>query len=154
MSDAIEIAAVRLVEPFEGFRAAPYQDVGGYWTIGFGSTRDAAGDAVTADTPTLSRDQALALVERDLTAAARQVQDSVVVALNVNQQAALIDFVYNLGAGNFCGSTLLRLLNVGNYSAAAGQFTLWDHAAGQVLPGLLRRREAEAALFRMPPDGG
>ncbi|MCF3948709.1 lysozyme [Acidiphilium iwatense] len=74
----------------------------------------------------------------------------VTVPLNPNQQAALIDFVYNLGAGNFRASTLLRLLNAGDFARAVRQFTLWDHADGRVLPGLLRRREAEAALFAAP----
>lgn len=147
MSDALELAATTLVEPFEGFRATPYRDVAGIWTIGFGSTRDAAGTPVCETTAPVTRDAALALVERDLGAALTQVRAHVTVALNADQQAALADFVYNLGAGNFTASTLLRLLNAGDYAGAAAQFPRWDHAGGVVLAGLLRRREAEAALF-------
>lgn len=150
MDSAISIAAVKLVQPFEGFSAVPYQDPVGVWTIGFGSTRDASGAPVCATTPPVTRAQALALVERDLAAASAAVATHVTVPLNPNQKAALIDFVYNLGAGNFCGSTLLRLLNAGDFTKAVKQFIRWDHAGGEVLPGLLRRREAEAALFAAP----
>ena len=150
MESAISIAAVKLVQPFEGFSTTPYQDPVGVWTIGFGSTRDATGAPVCATTPSITREQALALVERDLAVAFDQVTTHVTAPLNPNQQAALIDFVYNLGAGNFCASTLLRLLNAGDFAKAVRQFTLWDHADGKVLPGLLRRREAEAALFAAP----
>ncbi|MDD2876257.1 MAG: lysozyme [Acidiphilium sp.] len=147
MQDPLQIAAVQLVEPFEGFRADPYRDPGGVWSIGYGSTTDAWGDPVSADTLAITQDQALSLVERDLASALGQVTAAVVVPLGVNQQAALIDFVYNVGIGNFRDSTLLRLLNAGDYTGAAAQFMRWDYAAGMVLPGLLRRREAEAAMF-------
>lgn len=150
MSNALQIAATRLVEPFEGFSAQPYCDPGGVWSIGYGSTVDQWGNPVNAETPPVTQSQALALVERDLTAALNQVDALVVVPLNVNQQAALIDFVYNVGSGNFARSTLLSLLNQGDYAGAAGQFTRWVYAAGVVLPGLVRRREAEAALFNQP----
>lgn len=150
IEDPRHIAATRLVEPFEGFSAEPYRDPGGVWSIGYGSTVDAWGDPVSADTSPVTQHQALALVERDLTSAWNEVNAVVIVPLNVNQQAALIDFVYNVGAGNFERSTLLRLLNDGRYNAAAGQFVRWDYADGQVLPGLLRRREAEAELFGEP----
>ncbi len=105
---------------------------------------------MTADTAPVTQAQALALVERDLTSALDQVNAVVVVPLGVNQQAALIDFVYNVGAGNFERSTLLALLNQGDYAGAAAQFARWDYADGIVLPGLLRRREAEATLFEAP----
>ncbi|HQT84044.1 MULTISPECIES: lysozyme [Acidiphilium] len=145
--DPLQIAATQLVEPFEGFSAEPYRDPGGVWSIGYGSTIDAWGNPVTADTPAISQADALALVERDLAAAQNVVSAAVFVPLDANQQAALIDFIYNVGAGNFYRSTLLALLNQGDYQGAAAQFVRWDYAAGVVLPGLLRRREAEAALF-------
>jgi len=146
-ADPLQIAATQLVEPFEGFSAEPYRDPGGVWSIGYGSTIDQWGSPVTADTAPVTRDQALALVERDLTSALDEVNAVVVVPLDANQQAALADFVYNVGAGNFARSTLLALLNQGDYAGAAEQFTRWDYADGVILPGLLRRREAEAALF-------
>ena len=60
---------------------------------------------------------------------------------------ALVDFIFNLGAGNFRSSTMLKLLNAGNYHAAAGEFEKWDRCGGVELAGLLRRRQAEEAEF-------
>lgn len=141
-------AVVPLVEEFEGFRSEPYRDVVGVWTIGFGSTRDAAGNPVCAATPPVSRPQAAELVKRDLHAAAEEVARDCKVSLTGNQKAALEDFAYNLGCGALRGSTLLRKLNSGDYSGAAEEFDKWDHAGGKELAGLLRRRQAETALFQ------
>lgn len=148
--DAARIRALvvqTFIEPFEGFSPTPYRDTAGTWTIGYGTTRDAAGNPVTETTPPITRDQALDLAERDLRTAQNVVNAAVTVPLTTNQTAALIDFVYNLGAGNFRRSTLLRRLNERDYAAAAAQFPLWDEAGGIPLPGLRRRREAEARLF-------
>jgi len=75
------------------------------------------------------------------------VNQYVEVPLTQNQTNALTDFVYNVGAGNFSSSTLLALLNAGNYDGAAGEFAKWVFAGGVVAPGLEARRAAEAALF-------
>jgi GH24 family phage-related lysozyme (muramidase) len=69
------------------------------------------------------------------------------VTLRQNQFDALVSFVFNLGAGNFAGSTLLKMVNASDFNNAAGQFIRWNRAGGKVLTGLTRRREAEAALF-------
>jgi lysozyme len=148
MSDNVPDAAVDLGEQFEGFRSAAYQDSVGVWTIGFGSTHDASGARVTADTPPVTEDEARALAKRDLLTAAAEVARDVTVQLDDNQTAALEDFIYNLGAGNFRSSTLLRKLNAGDYEGAAAEFDKWDMAGGRVLAGLLRRRQAETDLFQ------
>lgn len=140
-------AAVDLVKPFEGFRSAPYQDATGIWTFGYGSTRDASGEPVCATTKPITEPEACELVKRDLLSAAASVDGAVTVSLTDNQRAALDDFVYNLGAGNFRASTLLRKLNAGDYEGAAVEFDRWDQAGGRVLAGLLRRRQAETTLF-------
>lgn len=145
-SKALDEAA-KLAAPFEGFVPHPYQDSAGVWTIGYGTTRDESGIAITAETPPISNAQALVLFERDLRAALATVARDVIVPLTDEEEAALVDFVYNLGAGNFARSTLLRLLNAGNYDAAADQFDLWNRAGGRVLAGLVRRRAAERKLF-------
>ena len=75
------------------------------------------------------------------------MQRLVTAPLNQNQWDALMSFTYNLGAANLESSTLRRLLNAGNYSAAAEQFPRWNKAGGQVLAGLVRRRAAERDLF-------
>ncbi|MDU2883127.1 MAG: lysozyme, partial [Enterobacter sp.] len=60
---------------------------------------------------------------------------------------ALVDFAYNLGVKALEGSTLLKKLNAGDYAGAAAEFPKWNKAGGKVLPGLVKRREAERTLF-------
>ena len=71
----------------------------------------------------------------------------VAVPLTQNQFDALVVWVYNLGPTNFKNSTLLKELNSGNYTAAGNEILRWNKAGGEVLTGLVRRREAEAQLF-------
>jgi lysozyme len=146
----VQGAAVELVTEFEGFSAKPYRDPVGVWTIGYGSTRDFSGQPVTASTSPVTKDQAKALVARDLTAAAVAVNGNVQVAITPNEAAAMQDFIYNLGVGNFKASTLLRKLNAGDYAGASAEFDKWDMAGGKHLAGLLRRRQAETDLFNKP----
>ena len=140
-------AAVELVTQFEGFSATPYQDPVGVWTIGYGSTRDCRMAPVCATTAPVTPTEGALLIKRDLTSACQTVVGDVQVPLNDNQRAALEDFIYNLGVGNFKSSTLLRKLNSGDYAGAAAEFDKWDMAGGKVLAGLLRRRQAETDLF-------
>lgn len=140
-------AVVALVESFEGFSSSPYKCPAGVWTIGFGSTRDVTGKPVCPTTPAVTEDQARLLARRDLAGASKEVAGDVKVDLTEPQKAALEDFIYNLGSGNFRSSTLLRKLNAGDYEGAAAEFDKWDHANGVVLAGLLRRRQAETDLF-------
>ena len=72
------------------------------------------------------------------------------VALTQNQFDALVSFVFNVGEGNFANSTLLRLLNGGDYAGSAAQFIRWNKANGQVMGGLTIRRQLEAELFETP----
>jgi lysozyme len=69
------------------------------------------------------------------------------VPLKQGQYDALVSFTYNEGAGKFQSSTLLKMLNAGNYAGAAGQFGAWVYGGGVELPGLVIRRQAEAAIF-------
>jgi len=144
----LEASAADFAAPFEGFRAAPYRDPVGVWTIGYGSTRDAFGKPVAANTPPVTEAQARALMARDMTACAEEIARDCKVYLTDDQKVALTDFIYNLGAGAFRNSTLLKKLNAGDYAGAAAEFDNWDHAGGKVLAGLLKRREAETQLFK------
>ena len=135
---------IALIQEFEGLRLEAYPDpgTGGEpWTIGIGHTGGVKqGDTCTAE-------EADAWLREDCTDAELCIDDHVDVALTQNQRDALISFVFNLGCPNFRSSTLLKLLNAGNYNAAAQQFQRWDRAAGREMAGLLRRRKAEAELF-------
>ncbi len=135
-------AGLVLTKSFEGLRLTAYQDSGGVWTIGHGHT----GPDVHAG-QTITEPEADALLRADLAASVACVNRSVTVALTQNQFDALVDFCFNAGRGNFERSALLRDVNRADFSAAAGQFGLWVNAGGQRLPGLVRRRAAEAAMF-------
>jgi lysozyme len=149
-------AAVQLATEFEGFSASPYWDPADVPTIGYGSiwvngyppgADESIPERVTMDTPPIDEPTARVWLAHELKEAACVVMDDVDVPLTPGEEAALEDFVYNLGAGNFASSTLLRKLNRGDYAGAADQLELWDHAGGKVLSGLLRRRQAEKKLF-------
>ncbi|POA99413.1 muraminidase [Chromobacterium sinusclupearum] len=136
---------IQLIQQFEGLRLTAYQDSVGVWTIGYGHT----GPDVRAGL-SISNSQATQLLSQDLQRFEQGVSNLVKAAINQNQFDALISFSYNLGLGNLQSSTLLRLLNQGDYQGAAGQFPLWDKAGGKVLPGLQKRRLDEQALFLTP----
>jgi lysozyme len=131
-----------LTEKSEGLSLVAYRDSGGVLTIGFGHT----GADVTAGM-TITLAQAQALLQADLKTAENAVSDLVQVALTPNQFSALVDFAFNVGEAALAGSTLLVLVNRGDFAGAADQFNIWIRAAGQRLPGLVTRRAAEKALF-------
>ncbi|MGA8673495.1 MAG: lysozyme [Terracidiphilus sp.] len=135
-------SGLSLTEQFEGFRLTAYQDQVGVWTIGYGHT----GPDVTPG-KTITMAEAQALLTQDVSSAAGCVNTVVAVKLTQQEFDALVDFVFNLGTGAFKGSTMLRDLNGGDFTSSAAQFDLWDRAGGAVVAGLLRRRQAEAALF-------
>lgn len=130
-----------LIKSFEGLHLQAYQDSVGVWTIGYGTTR-----GVNAGMK-ISKEQAERMLLNDVQRFEPEVQRLVTAPLNQNQWDALISFTYNLGSANLESSTLRRLLNAGNYDAAAEQFPRWNKAGGKVLPGLVRRRAAERDLF-------
>lgn len=137
----INKAGLDLIKFFEGLRLKAYKDSVGVWTIGYGHTRTA--------TPgmSISEPEAEALLREDLKDAQGGVDRLVKQQLSDNEYAALVSFVFNLGAGNFSRSTLLKKLNAGDRKGAAEQFLVWNKAGGQVLAGLTRRRKAERDLF-------
>jgi GH24 family phage-related lysozyme (muramidase) len=135
-----------LIKSFEGLRLEKYKDAVGKWTIGYGHL-------ILPDEKfphAITEAEAEALLRTDLLMTERGVHKAVTVALNQNQFDALVAFTFNLGAGNLQSSTLLKLLNQGEYAQAADQFLRWNKAGGKVLAGLTRRREAERALFLKP----
>ena len=131
-----------LTERFEGCVLTAYRDQVGVLTIGYGHTGPDVHEGLT-----IAQAQAEALLAKDVQNAAACVNRAVTIALTQHEFDALVDFVFNLGAGAFEGSTLLKELNANDMTAAASQFERWDRAGGAVVAGLLRRRQAEAQLF-------
>jgi len=136
---------IALTKSFESCRLQSYQDSGGVWTVGWGHV----GPEVIAGL-VWTQEQADEQFLTDTAWANGVVSSSVTEPVNQNQHDALVDFTFNVGSGNFTGSTLLRLVNLGRFDDAAQQFGLWVHAGGQVISGLVRRRQAEANLFQEP----
>lgn len=130
-----------LIKSFEGLRLQAYQDAVGVWTIGYGTTR-----GVNAGMK-ISKEQAERMLLNGVQRFEPEIERLVAVPLSQNQWDALVSFTYNLGSANLESSTLRRLLNSGDYAAAADQFPRWNKAGGKVLPGLVRRRAAERDLF-------
>jgi lysozyme len=135
-----------LTKQFEGLELKAYQDSVGVWTIGYGHTGT---DVVPG--LTISEAQATILLAADVAWAATCVNKSVKSAINQNQFDALVDFTFNLGCANLGQSTLLRLVNAGDFAGAAAQFLRWNKAGGKVLKGLTKRRQAEMDLFNAAP---
>lgn len=137
---------VDLISGFEGTRFKAYDDGVGVWTIGTGTTVYPNGVKVKQG-DTCTPEQAKTYFKHDLAKFEKTVNESVTVPLTQNQFDALVSLTYNIGSGAFNNSTLLKKLNKGDYQGAADQFLAWKKAGGKVLPGLVRRREAERALF-------
>lgn len=138
---------IDLIRKFEGFKAEPYLCPAGIPTIGYGSTRDAVGKAITMTHPAITELEAINLVLSTLKTYEDAVKRYVIVDLNQNQFDALVDFAYNAGAQNLRTSTLLKKLNAGDYAGASREFSKWICGGGKKLNGLIKRREAERILF-------
>lgn len=139
-------AGLKLIKQSEGFRANTYLDATGLPTIGYGH-KLLPGESYPDG---ISESEAEELLSADVGATCLAVQRLVQVPLSQGQFDALVDFCYNLGEGRLAASTLLRELNAGMYEDARQQLLLWDHAGGQVLPGLQMRRQAEFDLWGQP----
>jgi len=139
---------LQLIKDCEGFRSAPYLCPAGKPTIGFGSTQYANGTQVRLSDPAINISQAGELLAATLTGYEEAVDELVKVPLTQGQFDALTDFTYNCGVGNFKSSTLLKLVNQGDFEHAVQEFPKWVRGGGKVLPGLVKRRLLEAGLFK------
>tara|TARA_R100000278_G_scaffold118130_1_gene98534 strand:- start:1127 stop:1591 length:465 start_codon:yes stop_codon:yes gene_type:complete len=139
---------INIIKHFEGCptdeddNCVAYQDAVGVWTIGFGHIKDVQeGDK-------WSKEKADFMLWRELEDEYESyINDYVHVPLVQCQFDALCSWVYNLGPANLKKSTLLKVLNNGEYDKVGEQIKRWNKAGGKVLQGLVRRREAEALLF-------
>ncbi len=132
---------LHLTEQFEGCKLVAYQDSKGVLTIGYGHTRGVMPGL------TCTQQQAEEWLAEDIAWAVSEVNKLVHVTLTQEEFDALVDFTFNCGCGNFDHSTLLALVNKDDMQEAANEFEKWDRAGGNVVAGLLRRREAEQAEF-------
>ena len=137
----INANGLRLLKSFEGLRLNAYVDPVGVLTIGYGTT------AGVFSGMQITENEAEALLKRDLRRFETAVADLVQVPLSSDQFSALVCFAYNVGEYALANSTLLSLLNQGDFQGAADQFLRWNRGNSGELPGLTRRRNAERSLF-------
>lgn len=140
---AIAIAAALITGPtgndgLEGVRYQPYRDVVGVWTVCWGHTGK---DIILGKTYTKAECQAL--LDKDLNIVARQINPYINAPIPETMRGALYSFAYNVGAGNFKTSTLLRKINQGDSKGACEQLRRWIYAGDKQWKGLITRREIE-----------
>lgn|GEM_PF-4373417 len=137
----ISALGIEHIIEFEGFSAKAYQCTAGQWTIGYGHTRTAKKGLV------ISSDKAEELLKIDLNQHIGELKDLVKVPLTQNEFDALASLIFNIGSDQFGDSTLLKVLNQGEYDQVPAQIKRWNKVDGRVVRGLERRRESEAQLF-------
>jgi lysozyme len=139
------MTAREIIKEFEGLRLTAYRCPAGVLTIGYGHTREVhEGQQITEE-------EAEQLLHEDYDRAATFVRQLAFKPLNRNQTEACISFVFNLGPGNFKNSTLLRKINVDpNDPSIRAEFAKWVKSNFETLPGLVKRRAAEAELYFTP----
>jgi lysozyme len=135
----------------EGFRSKPYLCPAGVPTVGYGHAYPGRSLSevrrLLAPHLPLSREEALGFLRTDAASAENVVNTLVTVPLAQRQFDALVSFVFNVGGTAFKRSTLLRRLNQGDYASVPAQLRRWTRGGGKVLPGLVKRRDAEARLW-------
>lgn len=141
----VSAEGVALVKHFEGLFLEAYRCPANVWTIGYGHTGVTHNDGSVKRGRRITEAEAEDLLRQDLGKVGLEVKRLVKLPLEQHQFDALVSFQFNLG--KLSGSTLLRKFNEGDDSAAAAQFPRWVYAAGQRLQGLVRRRNAERAMF-------
>jgi len=132
---------IALIKKFEGCELRSYKDSVGVLTIGYGHTKG------VEEGMTITKEEADRMLEDELAEYEDYINDMVTANLGQCEFDALVAWVYNLGPTNLKNSTLLKELNAGNYQKVPQEIRRWNKAGGEVLKGLVRRREAEALLF-------
>ena len=139
--------ALPIIKKFEGLRLTSYLCPSGLATIGYGATFYENGSRVQlGEKITIDRADSLLLMQVKLFET--EVRRTVKSALNENQLGALVSFCFNIGGGAFSKSTLAKKANANpNDPTIRAEFMRWTRGGGKVLPGLVKRREAEANLY-------
>lgn len=147
----INQAGLDLIKEFEGFRASTYDDGVGVLTIGYGTTARAGVGIVPQRGMTITEAEAEYYLAKGINKFIAAIEPAITAPINENQFAAYVSLAYNIGPGAFKKSSTLRHFNACDKERAAKNILLWNKAGGKVLRGLVRRREAERALFLTPP---
>ncbi len=135
---AASVALVGLVAGFEGYRGTAYDDGVGVQTIGFGRTAGVQPGQRTDPVREVIH------LSRTLDAFADEVAGCIGdVPLHQHEFDAFVSLAYNIGTGAFCRGSIPKLLQSGDYEGACSRIRLYTKAGGRVLPGLIKRREAE-----------
>lgn len=139
---AVSAAALVGIATHEGYRGEAYKDAVGVTTIGYGETAGVKmGDKTT---PERALVQLLESTEKHADA----IRQCIHVPLYQHEFDAYISLAYNIGTGAFCRSTLVKKLNAKDYAGACEEIRRWNKAGGKVLPGLVKRREAEYKMCK------
>lgn len=139
---AVSAAALVGIATHEGYRGEAYKDAVGVTTLGFGETAGVKmGDKTT---PERALVQLLESTEKHADA----IRQCIHVPLYQHEFDAYISLAYNIGTGAFCRSTLVKKLNAKDYAGACEEIRRWNKAGGKVLPGLVKRREAEYKMCK------
>lgn len=148
IDEAVDVAAT-LCRPFEGLMLHPYICPAGYPTIGYGTVFKPDGTKVTMEHPPISKETAEAWLMSELrhNYLAGVLTASPGLLAHPRALGAMTDFAYNLGVGRYRSSTLRKRVEAQDWEGAKEQLMLWVRGGGKVLPGLVRRREAEAKLL-------
>lgn len=134
---AVSASAIVGIAGYEGYRSVAYKDIGGVPTIGFGETKGVKmGDTTTPDRALI---QLLVSTEQH----ANEIRKCIKVPLHQYEFDAYVSLAYNIGTNAFCSSTLVRKLNAGDYEGACEQILRWNKVKGEVVKGLVNRREQE-----------
>jgi lysozyme len=146
-TQAIAIAA-DLCRHFEGLRLKPYICPAGYATVGYGSTFYPNGRRVLITDPPITKEYANEILAYDLEKfLAGVLVQCPVLSGQTRRLAAITDFAFNLGLGRLKASTLRKKINAQDYEGAKEELAKWVRGGGRILPGLVRRRNAEIALL-------
>jgi lysozyme len=148
IDEAVALAAL-ICRPFEGLRLKPYICPAGYATIGYGTVWRPDGIQVQMDHPEITQETAEAwlLSELRFNYLPGVLTASPGLLTHPRALAAMADFAYNLGVGRYRASTLRTRIDSRDWAGARVELAKWVRGGGRVLPGLVRRRAAEAALL-------
>jgi GH24 family phage-related lysozyme (muramidase) len=140
-------AGLDFIKQWEGWRPVIYMDTGGKPTIGYGHLITPERLSYWQSKAPITKAEGEVILANDIDWAEAAVREDVTTYLSDRQFDVLVSFVFNIGRGRFKTSTLLRLLNKGDYQGVPGQLMRWVNSGGKRTPGLVNRRNAEARIW-------